>query len=67
MAECIRCGEEYPEARSQLGYKTCLTCGDRVARTQAAFKARCIAPHYNKGGYQYLTPGMDLMSLNRKI
>jgi transcription initiation factor TFIIIB Brf1 subunit/transcription initiation factor TFIIB len=67
MAECIECGEEYSDKRVELGYKVCLKCGDVIADVQATFKAKQIAPHYNKGGYQYLTPGMDLMSLNRKI
>ena len=67
MAECIECGDEYSDARAQLGYDTCLECGDLVARIQVEFKCRCVAPHYNKGGYMYLTPEMDLMSLNKKI
>lgn len=67
MAECIECGSDYPDERARLGYDTCLKCGDLIARVQKAFKAQQVAPHFNKGGYQYLTPGMDLMSLNRKI
>ena len=66
-ADCLVCGEPYDLARAKLGYRTCLKCGDKAAKTQIFYKSRRVAPHYNKGGYMYLTPDMDLMSLNRKI
>ena len=66
-AECQLCGEEYDLARARLGYTICLDCGEKAAREQIVGKSRCVAQHYNKGGYMYLTPGMDLQSLNKKI
>lgn len=67
MADCIKCGDDYPDERAELGYDLCLKCGEALARLQIIYKSRCVAQHYNKGGYMYLTPGMDLMSLNKKI
>lgn len=32
MILCRACGDEYPEARFKLGYKTCLTCGQKEAK-----------------------------------
>ena len=66
-AKCRMCGEDYDLARAKLGYSVCLDCGDKIARAQTTLKAKQVAQHYNKGGYMYLTPNMDLMSLNRKI
>jgi hypothetical protein len=65
--ECQLCGEEYDLARARLGYSICLSCGEKAARTQAIYKSRCVAQHYNKGCYMYLTPDMNLQSLNKKI
>ncbi len=65
--DCQTCGEEYSLARAKLGYRTCLECGDKVAKVQKTFKSKQVAPHYNKGCYMYLTPDMDLMSLNKKM
>ena len=31
MAECVECEEEYPDKRLELGYETCLDCGQRAA------------------------------------
>ena len=31
MAECVECEEEYPDKRLELGYETCLDCGQLVA------------------------------------
>jgi hypothetical protein len=48
MTACRKCGDDVPAGRIQLGYTTCLSCGD-----EAAVKARagwCIAP-LNKSNY----------------
>jgi predicted nucleic acid-binding Zn-ribbon protein len=36
IAECIKCGEEYNYRRKELGYATCLGCGERSARRISA-------------------------------
>ena len=53
-AICLECWEEYSPARKSLGYKTCLECGEANARIETARKAKCTAPAYNKGAYQYV-------------
>ena len=37
-----------------MGYKTCLDCGEANARVEIARKAKCTAPAFNKGAYQYV-------------
>ena len=39
MAECVECGEEYPDKRAELGYETCLECGAQEAHKQAVAKS----------------------------
>ena len=51
---CIECGESYNPKRLELGYRTCLCCGGKAARIEKARKAKCSAPAYNKGAYQYV-------------
>ena len=53
--ECIECGEEFNPKRFDLGYRTCLECGDKHATKQILMKAKCTAPAYNKGAYMYIT------------
>ena len=52
---CIECGEDYNPKRAELGYRTCLDCGGKIADIEVARKARCSAPAYNKGAYQYVS------------
>ena len=54
MANCIECLSEYPDARADLGFKTCLVCGEQHARVEKAHKARCVAPAFNKGPMTYI-------------
>jgi len=54
MAICIECYSEYPEKRKNIGYKTCIVCGDKEASKEAIRKSKCIAPLFNKGAYQYI-------------
>ena len=52
---CNFCGEEYNKKRFDLGYLSCLDCGQRHAQKEKYYKSRCTAPAYNKGAYQYIT------------
>ena len=52
---CYFCGEEYNRKRFDLGYLSCLDCGQRHAQKEKDYKSRCTAPAYNKGAYQYIT------------
>jgi len=54
VAICVECWDEYSIRRKELGYKTCLECGEANARVEVARKAKCTAPGYNKGAYQYV-------------
>ena len=54
MPTCIDCGAEYAQARLDLGYRTCLDCGSTRALKEMKRKAKCSAPAYNKGAYQYV-------------
>ena len=54
MANCIECYSEYPEKRKDIGYKTCIICGDKEAKKESIRKSKCIAPLFNKGAYQYI-------------
>mgnify|MGYP001329088543 CR=1 FL=1 len=54
IAVCVECWEEYNPKRKALGYRTCLECGDANATIEIARKAKCTAPAYNKGAYQYV-------------
>ena len=52
IVHCSECGEDYNIKRAQLGYTTCLDCGDKDANKIAQRRARCSAPAFNKGAYQ---------------
>ena len=54
MATCKNCSGEYTDKRYDLGYKTCLDCGDKIAIKEAYLKSRYTAHLYNKGAYQYI-------------
>ncbi len=45
---------EYDPRRRLLGYRTCLDCGSTRALREMKRKAKCTAPAYNKGAYQYV-------------
>ena len=55
------CGDEFPLARANLGYQTCLTCGDKQAREVK----RCVVP-MNKSNYVLITNPIELAQLNPK-
>lgn len=58
---CIKCGDHVLQARYQLGYTTCLKCGEVVARETK----HTIAPMH-KSNYMVITNKEDLKGLNNK-
>ena len=61
---CNECGDRIPEARFNLGYITCLECGEAVAKRLAEKRRKQVGITYNKGAYQYITE-YDLKTLGR--
>jgi hypothetical protein len=55
MSYC-RCGNEFSEARSRLGFDYCLDCGKEEAAAEIARRAHMIVPISHKSGYTYLGP-----------
>ena len=51
---CIDCHETFNPKRLELGYRTCLECGAIRASKESRRKAKCTAPAFNKGAYQYV-------------
>ena len=35
MAVCVKCYDEFPDARRDIGYEVCIKCGDKQARIEA--------------------------------
>jgi PHP family Zn ribbon phosphoesterase len=59
---CTTCyAERVPPARARLGYKSCMTCGDKTAK---AVK-HTIAPMH-KSNYMLFTNMEDLKGINNK-
>jgi RNA polymerase-binding transcription factor DksA len=58
MAHCCKCGEEYPTARLQLGYRTCLDCGSPAP-------VRTVIP-FHKSNYMLVTKRDELV-INPKL
>lgn len=56
---CVCCGEYVPALRAQLGYKTCLPCGEK----QAKDRKHTIAP-LPKSNYMVFTDLTLLKGLN---
>tara|TARA_B100001750_G_C15517764_1_gene608705 strand:+ start:125 stop:349 length:225 start_codon:yes stop_codon:yes gene_type:complete len=61
MASCVSCGHSYSKARAEIGYKTCLTCGDKTASRQTKEKASRVTCAYNKSGLMYVH---DIKTIN---
>ena len=61
MAHCSQCGETYPLARHNLGYRVCLECGDAVAK-----QIKWLSAPINKSNYMLITNLDDLKGLNPK-
>lgn len=60
MYYCVKCSDEVPAARWKLGRHTCLSCGEKAARS---FK-HCIVP-LAKSNYQPVTDSSMLKQLNK--
>lgn len=61
MANCVKCGDNFPLARLNLGYRTCLECGDVDAR-----KVSWASVPINKSNYMLVTNVEELKQLNPK-
>lgn len=61
MANCISCGDTFPPRRFDLGYNTCLSCGDFSARA-----TRWTVVPMNKSNYVLVTNLDELKQLNPK-
>ena len=56
-----RCGEPVAVKRAELGYRTCLDCGDAQAR-----KVSWVTAPLNKSNYILITNYEELKQLNPK-
>ena len=57
---CVECDlEEVPQARRELGYDLCLTCGEKSAQKEVDRRRSQLAMPYPNGAYQYITGGKD--------
>jgi len=59
--KCRDCGADYSYARYQIGYNTCLECGE----TRARQVIHCTVPMH-KSSYVVITNKADLLHLNQK-
>lgn len=64
MCECDDCGVMFSAKRAALGYRLCLTCGEREARAQRA--GWCVAP-VHKSNYVLISNKTQLIGLNNKV
>jgi len=48
--DCIHCSNTIAIARVNIGYTTCLQCGQKEAKQHTW----TVAPAYNKGAYQVI-------------
>lgn len=62
---CI-CGNGIHPKRYALGYRKCLECGEKEAEKESKHKAKCTAPGYNKGPYQYVTTEQMAKDVGKK-
>lgn len=61
MASCIHCGDQFSDRRLNLGYRTCLECGDTVAK-----QVVWLSAPINKSNYVLISDLADLKGLNPK-
>jgi hypothetical protein len=59
-ATCVSCGDNYPTARANLGYRLCLPCGDGEAK-----KVRHTVCNLAKSNYMLITDLSLLKGLNK--
>ena len=58
---CMVCETLYPRERAALGYRTCLQCGEELARKQT----HTVVPMH-KSNYVPITNRADLRGINNK-
>jgi len=63
MVWCKKCDEQYSEKRAQLGYDTCLECGEQDAQLEIQRKSKCKSQLYNKGAYMYVYSRSDIKGI----
>lgn len=61
MVTCNQCGDGYSPRRKELGYTTCLSCGDKQARTVS-----WVTAPLSKSNYVVITNHEELKMLNPK-
>lgn len=61
MASCIHCGDQFSDGRLNLGYQTCLECGDTVAK-----QVKWLSAPINKSNYMLISNVRELAQLNPK-
>jgi len=59
---CRECGDPVKQGRWDLGYRTCLLCGDDIAKERKF----TVAIPYGKGAYQLIHDPKDLFNTNQK-
>ena len=62
---CIDCSIEFNPKRLDLGFRTCIDCGSTRALKEMNRKAKCTAPAYNKGAYQYVGTKQAAMGVGK--
>lgn len=61
MTQCLFCGEYLSAGRWELGYRTCLQCGEEQAR-----KVKHTVAPMHKSNYMLFTDSSDLKGINNK-
>ena len=54
MATCIFCGNNYCMEWKAIGFRTCLSCGDKSALNQIEEKKSRVTCAYNRSGLMYV-------------
>jgi len=60
---CVRCDTLYPKERAALGYRTCMRCGEEIAKQESQRYA--VVPMH-KSNYVPITNRADLRGINNK-
>lgn len=61
MANCVMCNSKVHDKRVQLGYDTCMICGDKEAKS----KVFTVLP-LHKSNYMLVTNREELIGFNTK-
>jgi len=65
MSKCVKCSDIFNKKRLELGYNTCLGCGDLNAAAEIVRKSHSVAPAFNKGPYTYVYSKNQAKSIGR--